>query len=113
MRFALALSSIFAIGALTAGGLSYLMQSHDMRTRLEAELQADADSLAQLAAEGDPDEMREQIAALESSSGGGDSLYGFADARSGAQLGVLGHVPAFEGSRRLVVGRDFPAVVTG
>lgn len=106
MRFALALSSIFAIGTLSAGGLSYLKQSHDLRDRLELELRGEATSLAQLAAEGDADEMQEQLAALGAAAGGSESLYGFRPADGGAPIGPLGGLEPFAGIRRLSVGRD-------
>ena len=46
MRFALALSAVFAIGTLSAGGLSYQFLSREMNHRLSADVRASAESLA-------------------------------------------------------------------
>ena len=42
MRFALALSAVFAIGTLSAGGLSYLFLSREMTARLSADVRSGA-----------------------------------------------------------------------
>ncbi len=46
MRFALALSAVFALGTLTAGGLSYVLLSREMTARLSADVRATAETLA-------------------------------------------------------------------
>lgn len=109
MRFALALSAVFAIGTLSAGGLSYLFLSREMSARLSADVRASAEGLAQLAAEGDLDELHEQILAQVRSSRDGASLYTFVDATSGKTFGSMVLPMPFEGARRLVVGQDIPA----
>ena len=83
MRFALALSAVFAIGTLSAGGLSYLFLSREMTARLSADVRSGAESLAQIAATGDGTDLREQVLALVRSSSDGASLYSFVDAGSG------------------------------
>lgn len=114
MRFALALSAVFAIGTLSAGGLSYLFLSREMTARLSADVRSSAESLAQIAATGDRTDLREQILAQVRSSRDGASLYAFVDAGSGQVLGSLHFGEPFEGPRRLLVGQDIPeSDVTG
>ena len=108
MRFALALSAVFAIGTLSAGGLSYLLLSHEMTARLSADVRSSAESLAQLAATGDRTDLREQILAQVRSSRDSASLYAFVDAGSGQALGSLHVAEPFEGPGRLLVGQDIP-----
>lgn len=108
MRFALALSAVFAIGTLSAGGLSYLFLSREMTARLSADVRSSAESLAQIAATGDRTDLREQILAQVRSSRDSASLYAFVDAGSGQVLGSLHVTEPFEGARRLLVGQDIP-----
>ena len=108
MRFALALSAVFAIGTLSAGGLSYLILSREMMDRLAAEVQSAAESLAQIAADGDRIEVQEQVLAQVRSSRNRASLFAFVDAETGQTIGSL-HLPVpFEGPRQLLEGRDIP-----
>lgn len=114
MRFALALSAVFAIGTLSAGGLTYLFLSREMTARLSADVRSSAESLAQIAATGDRTDLREQILAQVRSSRDGASLFAFVDAGSGQALGSLRVAEPFEGARRLLVGQDIPeSDVTG
>lgn len=114
MRFALALSAVFAIGTLSAGGLSYLFLSREMTARLSADVRSGAESLARIAATGDRTDLREQILAQVRSSRDGASLFAFVDAGSGQALGSLHVAEPFEGARRLLVGQDIPeSDVTG
>ncbi len=108
MRFALALSAVFTIGTLAAGGLSYLFLSKEMTQRLSADVRSSAESLARIAAEGDLTDLREQIAALVRSTRDGASLFAFVDADTGTSFGSLEVESPFEGERRLLVGRDVP-----
>ena len=108
MRFALALSAVFTIGTLSAGGLSYLFLSRGMSRRLSADVQSSAESLARIAAEGDMTDLREQIAALVRSTRDGASLVAFVDADTGTRFGSLAVKAPFEGERRLLVNRDIP-----
>ncbi|HIC67765.1 MAG TPA: hypothetical protein EYO87_17565, partial [Paracoccus sp.] len=61
MRFALALSAVFAIGTLSAGGLSYLFLSREMSQRLLADVRSSAESLARIASTGDRTDLDEEI----------------------------------------------------
>jgi len=114
MRFALALSAVFAIGTLSAGGLSYLFLSREMVARLSADVQSSAESLARIAATGDRTDLREQVLAQVRSSHDGASLFAFVDAGSDQTIGSLKLAAPFEGARRLLVGTDIPeSDVTG
>lgn len=108
MRFALALSAVFAIGTLSAGGMSYLFLSREMAARLSADVRSSAESLARIAATGDRADLVEQILAQVRSSRDGASLYAFVDAGSGQTVGSLHLAAPFEGERRLLVGKDIP-----
>jgi len=109
MRFALALSAVFAIGTLSAGGLSYLFLSREMSQRLLADVRSSAESLARIASTGDRTDLDEEIRAQVRSSRNGASLFAFVDAASGQTTGSLRLSAPFEGARRLLVGRDIPA----
>lgn len=114
MRFALALSAVFAIGTLSAGGLSYLFLSREMTARLSADVRSSAEGLGRIAATGDKTDLSEQVVAQASSSRDGASLYTFVDAGTGHAIGSLHLAAPFEGARRLVVGQDIPeSDVTG
>lgn len=108
MRFALALSAVFAIGTLSAGGLSYLFLSREMSQRLVADVRSNAESLARIAADDERDDLSEQIAAHVRANRDGASLVAFIDAATGETLGSLHVAEPFAGERRLVVGRDIP-----
>lgn len=105
MRFALALSAVFALGTLTAGGLSYLLLSREMTARLSADVRATAETLALRTDAGD---LQEQVRALVRSSRDGAALYAFVDPVSGLTTGSLHLAAPFEGARRLRVGSDLP-----
>ena len=108
MRFALALSAVFAIGTLSAGGLSYLFLSREMTQRLSTDVQSSAESLARIAATGDLTDLREQVLAQVRSSHDGASLFAYVDAATGQTIGSLHLATPFEGARRLVIGVDIP-----
>jgi signal transduction histidine kinase len=108
MRFALALSAVFAIGTLTAGGLSYLLLSKEMAARLAADVQSSAESLAQIAAAGDRTDLREQVIAQVRASRDAAALFAFVDVASGETLGSLQIAKPFQGPHRLLVGQDIP-----
>lgn len=61
MRFALAISGVFALAALVAGGLSYLLQAQDLQKRLEQDVAHTAQSLASTQ---DPQDLAELITAM-------------------------------------------------
>lgn len=108
MRFALALSAVFAIGTLSAGGLSYLILSREMTQRLAEDVQSSTESLAQIAADGDPIDVQEQVLAQVRTSRDGTSLFAFVDAETGQTTGSLLLPVPFEGPRQLLAGRDTP-----
>lgn len=109
MRFALALSAVFAIGSLSAGGLSYLFLSREMTQRLSADVRASAESLARIARTGGRTDLREQILASVRSTNDGSNLIAYIDADTNQTFGSLHLDAPFEGLRRLVVGQDIPA----
>ncbi|AMN54392.1 MULTISPECIES: sensor histidine kinase [Stappiaceae] len=108
MRFALALLAVFAIGSLSAGGLSYLLLSHELEQRLAADVKATAEALALIAGQGDRIDLLEQVEAHNSVIRDGSALVGFVDAETGAAYGKLRIESVFVGPRRLLVGRDIP-----
>lgn len=108
MRFALALSAVFAVGTLTAGGLSYLFLSREMTARLAADVRSSVESLAQIAATEERDDLIEEVLARARASGDGAELYAFTDAVTGLTSGSLRPSAPFEGPRRLLTGRDIP-----
>lgn len=103
MRFALALSAIFVVGTISAGGLSYLLLSRDIGNRLTTEMQSLAERLAAIA---DEDRLVAQIEAQSQLIRDGSTLYVFIDAQTGERTGSLAVNIPFEGAKRLVVGRD-------
>ncbi|UFI06707.1 sensor histidine kinase [Roseibium aggregatum] len=103
----MALLSVFTIGVLAAGGLSYLLLSHELEQRLASDVKATVDGLALIAAEGDKTDLIEQIEAHNSVIKDGSALIGFIDAETGLVVGVLKVDKPFEGARRLSVGKDF------
>ncbi len=108
MRFALALSAVFVIGTLCAGGLSYLFLSREMTQRLAADVRASAESLAQIADGGGRTDLVEQVNAQVRANRDGASLFAYVDAATGATTGSLHLSEPFTGARQLVVGRDIP-----
>ena len=106
MRFALALSAVFVIGALSAGGVSYVLQSRDLAQRLEADVRAMAESLARTAREGDRQDLEEQIEVQSRATRNAATLVAFIDARTGRTIGNLHISTPFEGFRRLETGHD-------
>jgi signal transduction histidine kinase len=61
MRFALAISAVFALAAVVAGGMSYILQAQDLQRRLEQDVAHTARSLASTH---DPQDLAELIAAM-------------------------------------------------
>jgi signal transduction histidine kinase len=101
MRFALALSSVFAIGALSAGGISYVFQTRELTSRLSGDVQSIAQGLAQIAESGDRQDLAEQVRAQALSFRDGTTLVAWIDASTGAVTGNFQPNETFEGSRRL------------
>lgn len=108
MRFALALSAVFVIGTLCAGGLSYVFLSREMTQRLADDVRASAESLAQIANTGGRTDLVEQIDAQVRANRDGASLFAYIDPMTGTTLGSLHLSEPFAGARQLVVGKDIP-----
>ncbi len=106
MRFALALSAVFAISAITAGGISYVLQTRDLYNRLVSEVQATAESLASVADGGDRAELEERVLAWAQAAGNSSTLVAWGDTATGEVLGSFRPTTPFEGVRDLAVGTD-------
>ncbi len=107
MRFALALSSVFAIGALSAGGISYVLQARELSSRLAGDVEALAQGLAHIADGGDRQDLREQIRAQALTSRDGTTLVAWIDESTGELIGNFRPKALFEGARRLDPETDF------
>lgn len=106
MRFAIAISSVFALAALVAGGISYVMQSKEMLRRLEAEVRANTESLALAAKEGDIQDLRDQIAARVAVIHDASSIIAFVPNDGSPPLGNARVDTPFDGARRLSPGTE-------
>jgi signal transduction histidine kinase len=104
MRFAIAISAVFALAALAAGGVSYVLQSEEMARRLQDEVRADTQSLALAVQDGDMQDLRDQIAARVAVTRDGAGLVVFLPADGGAALGNARMATPFEGVRHLMPG---------
>ncbi|MBC2834575.1 sensor histidine kinase [Paragemmobacter straminiformis] len=114
MRFALALSVVFALGTLAAGGLSYFVISQELSHRLARDVRTSAEGLARIADAGDRTDLEEQIAAQVRAVGDASTLFAYVDAMTGQTTGTLRlaarFATPFTGARDLVPGRDFLSV---
>ena len=106
MRFAIAISAVFALASLCAGGLSYVMQSEEMLRRLQTDVQADAESLALAVKDGDRQDLVDQIAARIAVIHDGSEIVVFVPADGSAPLGNARVSTAFDGARHLTPGQD-------
>lgn len=104
MRFALAVSAVFALAALAAGGIAYALQSQEMAQRLAAEVKADTEALALAATGGDVQDLTDQVAARVAVSRDGSRIVAFLPAGGGAPLGNARVAAPFEGLRHLQSG---------
>lgn len=104
MRFALAISAVFAVAALVAGGVSWRLQSDEMVRTLRTEVRADAESLALAVRDGDMEDLADQIAARVAVSGDDAQIVAFVPSDGGAVLGNATVDAPFEGARQLVPG---------
>lgn len=113
MRFALALSAVFAAGTLAAGGLSYLLISQELSQRLAKDVRTAAEGLARVAEGGDATDLDEQIAAQIKAVGDASTLFAHVDPQTGQITGTLILAAPFTGARELVPNRDFtPPIAT-
>lgn len=107
MRFALALSAVFALGTLAAGGLAYLSISHELSNRLALDVRTSAEGLARIAEAGDRTDLQEQIAAQVRAVGDASTLFAYVDSATGRTTGTLLLPTPFAGPRDLMPDRDF------
>lgn len=106
MRFALAVSAVFAFGAILAGSVAWMLQSQELSRRLEADVAAMAQSFAATARQGDRRDLVEQVNAQATATRNGAILVAFVDAATGDTVGNMRLDAPFDGPRHLVVGRD-------
>lgn len=107
MRFAIAISAVFALAALFAGGLSYVMQSEEMFRRLQADVRTDTESLALGAKDGDLQDLIDQIAARTAVIHDASQIVAFIPADGSAPQGNARIAAPFDGVRHLIPGKDF------
>lgn len=110
MRFALAFSAVFVIGALSAGGVTYVLQSRELERLLAEDVRSLAESLARTAQNADRQDLLEQIDALSLSTRDAATLVGLVDGRTGEIHGNLRLSAPFEGPRRLETGQGISPV---
>lgn len=96
MRFALAVSAVFAFAALVAGGLSYTLQAQDLQRRLEEDVARTARSLANTQ---DPQDLAEVITAMIATPDRAVAVEW--QGKDGSRLGNLHVAERFEGARHL------------
>jgi len=113
MRFALVVSAVFVIGAITSGGVTYVLQSRALELRLQADVRALAEGLARTAQEGDRQDLIEQIDVQSRVWRDGATLVAFIDGATNETIGSLPVAHPFEGPRRLDVGRDLSIISPG
>ncbi|AQS50117.1 hypothetical protein BMG03_19590 (plasmid) [Thioclava nitratireducens] len=104
MRFAIAISTVFAFAALVAGGVSYTLQSKEMSLRLEGEVRADTEALALSARGANMQDLSEQITARMTTSRDGANIVTFVPADGSDALGNVRVAASFEGTRHLEPG---------
>lgn len=107
MRFALALSVVFAAGTLAAGTMSYLLISQELSQRLAKDVRTSAEGLARVAEGGDKTDLGEQIAAQIKAVGDASTLFAYVDPQTGQTTGTLPIPAPFAGPRELVPHLDF------
>lgn len=107
MRFAIAISAVFALASLFAGGLSYVMQSEEMLRRLQADVRADTESLALGVKDGDLQDLVDQVIARISVIHDGSQIVAFIPADGSAPQGNARISAPFDGVRHLAPGKDF------
>lgn len=106
LRLALAISSLFVLTALLAGVLTYVLQTRAMSNQLAEDVKGLAAGLAQIAAQGDKQDLIEQTEAHSSSVGDSSLIAVFVDGTSGEEFGNAKIVSPATGAHELLVGRD-------
>ena len=106
IRLALAISALFVLLALLAGAVTYGLQTRAMSGQLTDDVRGLANGLAQIAIQGDRQDLFEQTMALSESVGDGSLIAVFTDARSGESFGNATVARTSTGSTELATGRD-------
>lgn len=106
IRLALAISAVFVLLALLAGAATYTLQTRAISGQLAGDVKGLATGLAQIASQGDRQDLIEQTMALSGSVGDGSLIAVFTDAKSGEGFGNAAVGGATIGARELAAGRD-------
>lgn len=106
VRLALAISIVFVVLVLTAGSITYELQTRAMSGQLAEDVRGLATGLAQIASQGDRQDLIEQTTALSGSVGDGSLIAVFADAKTGESVGnaKVSRMPI--GAAELTTGTD-------
>jgi len=106
IRLALAISALFVLLAALAGAVTYGLQTRAMASQLAEDVKGLATELAQIASQGDRQDLIEQTMALAGSVGDGSLIAVFTDAKTGESVGnaTVAGMPA--GAAVLATGRD-------
>lgn len=106
IRLALAISAVFVLLALLAGAATYALQTRAMSGQLADDVKGLANGLAQIASQGDRQDLIEQTMALSGSVGDGSLIAVFTDATSGEAFGNATISAPVTGARELSAGLD-------
>lgn len=106
IRLALAISAVFVLLALLAGAATYALQTRAMSGQLAEDVKGLANGLAQIASQGDRQDLIEQTMALSGSVGDGSLIAVFTDATTGDSFGNATFRDPFTGARELAAGSD-------
>lgn len=104
IRLAFAISAMFAILALLAGAVTYGLQTRAMSGQLADDVKGLTIGLAQIASQGDRQDLIEQTMALSGSVGDGSLIAVFVDEKSGESFGNATLSGTFSGAGELTTG---------
>lgn len=106
IRLALAISAVFVLLALLAGAATYGLQTRAMSNQLAGDVKGLATELAQIASQGDRQDLIEQTMALAGSVGDGSLIAVFTDAKTGESFGNATVAGMPTGAVELATGHD-------
>jgi signal transduction histidine kinase len=106
IRLALAVSAVFVFLALLAGAVTYGLQTRAMSSQLADDVKGLANGLAQIASQGDRQDLIEQTMALSGSVGDGSLIAMYYDAKSGESFGNATVARTLTGPAELATSRD-------
>lgn len=106
IRLAFAVSVLFAVLAAIAGSATYIMQTRALSDQLAGDVKGLALGLAQIASEGDRQDLIEQTLALSGSVGNGSLIAVFVDPLTGETFGNARILIPVDGAILLQAGRD-------